>query len=105
MQRTTEIEMKTITTIEETCCNCATTFSMDEELQKLRKNDGLTFYCPNGHGQHYTQTVASKYQTATKRIAELEIELSDYKAECRRLKCELLNTHKDRSLLNRILNK
>ena len=42
------------TLVVETCCNCHVTFGLTEDMQTARRNDHLTFYCPNGHGQHYT---------------------------------------------------
>jgi hypothetical protein len=39
-----------------TCCGCAIVFAMPDELRARLKRDGGTFYCPNGHAQHFTQT-------------------------------------------------
>lgn len=38
----------------ERCCNCGVAFAITRELYELRRADHDTFYCPNGHGQHYT---------------------------------------------------
>lgn len=38
----------------EHCCNCGVAFAMTADLQKRRRGDRKSFYCPNGHGQHYT---------------------------------------------------
>jgi len=38
----------------EECCNCHTRFAMTKELMEQRRQDHKLFYCPNGHGQHYT---------------------------------------------------
>jgi hypothetical protein len=45
-----------LTLVEETCCNCFTHFAMDRALHDRSRAEGGTFYCPNGHGQHYTET-------------------------------------------------
>lgn len=36
------------------CCNCGQPFGMSEAVYKRRKNDRQTFYCPEGHPQHFT---------------------------------------------------
>lgn len=38
----------------EECCECHTRFAMSSALQSQRLADHKLFYCPNGHGQHYT---------------------------------------------------
>lgn len=43
------IEMTT-----ENCVNCGMIFAVTADFQWRRRNDHKTFYCPAGHGQHYT---------------------------------------------------
>lgn len=38
----------------EYCCDCGVAFAMTEDMQRRRREDRKTFYCPSGHGQHYT---------------------------------------------------
>lgn len=38
----------------ETCCSCGVQFGMPTDLKHRRVNDHASFFCPNGHGQHYT---------------------------------------------------
>lgn len=38
----------------ETCCKCGMAFAMPIDFQARRRDDKDTFYCPAGHGQHYT---------------------------------------------------
>ena len=38
----------------ETCCKCGMAFAMPLDFQNRRRNDRQSFYCPAGHGQHYT---------------------------------------------------
>lgn len=40
--------------VSETCCNCHVVFAMTDDLVARRRDDHGTFYCPNGHPQHYT---------------------------------------------------
>lgn len=44
----------------EQCCNCGIWFAMPSAVQRKFKSQGGSFYCPNGHGQHYTKTEVSK---------------------------------------------
>ena len=41
----------------EECCNCGISFAMTAELYRRCKDNpgprGRSFYCPNGHNQHY----------------------------------------------------
>lgn len=53
--------------VEETCCNCGIAFAMPQGMQMRLKERGGSFYCPNGHGQHYTKTDNQKLQ---ERLAE-----------------------------------
>lgn len=51
--------------ITETCCNCGMLFAMTQEFQDekraARGTGDQLFYCPRGHGQHYTgKTEADK---------------------------------------------
>lgn len=40
--------------VTEVCCNCGVSFAMPEELHiKALADHGRSFYCPNGHSQHY----------------------------------------------------
>lgn len=47
---------KQITLETEECCNCGITFAMPDFMMRRLRTDGGSFYCPNGHGQHYTKT-------------------------------------------------
>jgi hypothetical protein len=40
--------------VTETCFSCGVVFAMESRFQeRLAKNPGKNFYCPNGHSQHY----------------------------------------------------
>lgn len=43
------------TLVTETCCNCGIVFGMTKGFQAeaIRQRRNKTFYCPNGHPQHY----------------------------------------------------
>jgi hypothetical protein len=57
----------------EMCINCGMPFFMPTcHYKRLLANKGETFYCPNGHGQHYAgKTEAEKLK---ERLEQLEIE-------------------------------
>jgi len=46
--------------ITEECCNCGIAFGMPEDFRKRKLREGGSFYCPNGHGQHYRETDEKK---------------------------------------------
>ncbi len=50
----TIIYQETIKLCTETCINCGVTFGVPETFQDKRLQDHKSFYCPNGHGQHYS---------------------------------------------------
>lgn len=52
------------TLIIEICCVCSVEFGMTKKLKDERLNDGRNFYCPNGHQQHYTESMTAKLKRA-----------------------------------------
>lgn len=45
------------------CYKCGVLFGMPDEYYDHRKDDHDNFYCPNGHGQHFTsESDAEKYK-------------------------------------------
>lgn len=40
----------------ETCYKCGVIFAMPATMLRIFKDDGGSFYCPNGHAQHYTKS-------------------------------------------------
>lgn len=52
----------------EICCNCGMLFAMPADMQRRRREDHKTFFCPAGHGQHYTgPTEADKLRREVER--------------------------------------
>lgn len=99
------ILLGSLTLVEETCCNCYTHFAMDQALNKKLRTNGGTFYCPNGHGQHYTETEVQKLtkqlENAKKREAWAEQSYQreyqahgETKKEKANVKRQLTNTRK-----------
>lgn len=46
----------TVTLETDTCASCGIVFGMPEHFITKRREDGATFYCPNGHSLHYKTT-------------------------------------------------
>lgn len=46
----------------ETCCHfgCGVVFMMENGYMAERRRRGDSWYCPNGHGQHYTDTTEQR---------------------------------------------
>jgi len=68
---------RTVSIKTETCCRCGCVFGMEEGFMRDRRNDHQSFYCPNGHGQHYTgKTDAQKAreEADSQRERALEVE-------------------------------
>lgn len=56
------IKSYTTDMVAECCCNCGIPFLIPDNYYKMLKRTGVSFYCPNGHGQHYSvgETEAQK---------------------------------------------
>jgi hypothetical protein len=93
------------TLIIEHCCNCGIAFAMPEDLQSRLKTKGGSFYCPNGHGQHYTTAENQRLQTelanakrwekmANERASRAEQEAEHFKASRNAYKGQLTRVKK-----------
>lgn len=79
----------------EECCTCAVVFAMPASLKLERRNNGGSFYCPNGHSQHYTKT----------RVKQLEEQLAQIQYDLRAAKCNLLDAQNREVKLGRKLKR
>lgn len=61
----------TLTIVE--CAKCHTAFGMTESLDRARRNDHETFYCPLGHSNFYPQE--SEAEKLRARLASAEASL------------------------------
>jgi hypothetical protein len=52
----------TITMISEVCINCGVVFAMPDYLRSERLQKGGDFYCPNGHGQHFSDPIVPRLE-------------------------------------------
>lgn len=88
----------------ETCCRCGIPFFMPTyHFKRLLANKGESFYCPNGHGQHYTgkteaEILKAKLEQVQKENEEREQELQnkwlDALGEKNKLEKQLKRVHK-----------
>ena len=78
----TTVQNVTISLHVQDCPTCGVIYAISGELNRRRKEDGRSWYCPNGHTIHYTESEADR---ARKRAAEEELKR-------RRLEEQLANT-------------
>ena len=67
------------TLVTETCFACGVLFAMTEEFraQRLKERERGSFYCPNGHAQHYLgKSDAEKAREAEQHVEELRLRLA-----------------------------
>src|SRR5688500_16343266 len=57
-----------------TCAECGVIFHIPDRLEKLRRDDHGTFYCPNGHSQYFRGKTdeEKKIESLREQIASLE---------------------------------
>lgn len=60
------------------CPYCGVAFGIAESYAEIRRKDGSSFYCPNGHPMSYTHSTA-------KTMVTLQKELEHWQAEAARL--------------------
>lgn len=48
--------------ITETCYSCGMAFGMPEDFRNEKLRNGGSFYCPSGHGQHYSEPIVNKLE-------------------------------------------
>lgn len=87
---------KTITMVTEICCNCGIAFGMPSDLQEqLQNKPEQSFYCPNGHGQHYRWSKEARArQEAERKLQQKENELANLTASKIQLENELQKVQK-----------
>lgn len=44
------------------CCNCGIQWAAPQDFVREKLNNGGTFYCPNGHPQHFAETNVAKLE-------------------------------------------
>lgn len=75
---------------------------MEDILREIRLKDGKSFFCPNGHSQHFTGSVQYQLEEKGKELLELQNEIRDLKADNTRMKCIILKQPVKKTFLQRI---
>lgn len=52
------------------CSECKVLYWVVKEHRERLGSSGETFFCPNGHGQHFTESTQKKLERAAREIAE-----------------------------------
>lgn len=52
-----------------TCPSCGVPFALTDGYDDRRRDDGKTFYCPNGHNLSYTDTLHKRLTAAQEALA------------------------------------
>lgn len=86
--------IREVVLVSEECCNCGVLFAMPDDMKQRRKDDHQTFWCPNGHGQHYTaksdaEKLQDKLDQEKQRTAALLAEKDQVEASLRATKGQL----------------
>lgn len=82
------------------CYKCGVAFAMPTIVYNTHLRDGSEFYCPNGHGQVFTETVEQRYNKAKDRILYLENMLTNERRNITKInnklkKCQEANKPKE----------
>lgn len=51
-----------------TCFKCGITFAVPASVRRRWLDSGDSFYCPNGHSQHYTESTVEKQKKEIERL-------------------------------------
>ena len=58
------------------CCECGITFKFTKTIEKMWRDSGKNFFCPNGHTLHWSKPVETEDQ---KELKKLKVELASLK--------------------------
>ena len=63
------------------CVSCGIAFGVPDEFDDRRRDDGKTFYCPNGHTLSYGNTLAKQLKAEREKTARLTARIDQERAE------------------------
>ena len=72
----------------EFCVDCGVPFGVDREYARERKRDHRTFYCPNGHGQHWPQKTDAEKERERREQTERELGYARHQRDSARTEAE-----------------
>ena len=70
-----------IAMVTEHCCSCGTLFAFTEQFKAERKKTGASWYCPNGHSQHYTESTVERLRKTQAALEEQQRATTRAKSE------------------------
>ena len=87
------VDMQLIT---EECCDCGMAFAMTNDFYERRRKDHDDFYCPSGHGQHYTgkteeQKLKERLEQEQQRVVKLELKAGNISKNYSRMRKRIAN--------------
>lgn len=59
------------------CCDCGITFKFTKQIEKMWRESGKTFYCPNGHSLHWDKPKETEDQKELKKLRTEVASLKD----------------------------
>lgn len=71
-----------------TCCMCGTLFATTAYFIAERRKDKGRFFCPNGHGQSFTEHEADRLRRERDRLAQLIAQKNDEILAERRMRAD-----------------
>lgn len=80
------------------CYKCGVVFAVDETLQNYWKRDKTEWFCPNGHGQSYTENEADRLR---RELAKVQQDRDWQKQRAASLESRLTREQKATSRLKR----
>ncbi len=83
------------------CYKCGVTFAVDATLRQNWKRDKTQFFCPNGHGQSYTESEADKLK---RELAEAKRDAEWQKSRAATLDAQLQKERAATAKLKRRVN-
>lgn len=90
----------------EICCGCGVQFWMTTDLNRSRREDNRSFYCPNGHAQSYRENkleILQKEKDELQRRLQAEINTAKHLAAVR-LKALEAEKRERRKIERRVAN-
>lgn len=63
------------------CCQCGALFGIPNDVDDELLRTGRSFYCPNGHPQHYTESTETKLQAERDKNARITAQLDQMRAD------------------------
>ncbi|KKL77521.1 hypothetical protein LCGC14_2034020 [marine sediment metagenome] len=92
-ERAVQVVKATVHLFAINCCRCGVTFGLDSEYEAERRRDHLIWYCPNGHGQSWSQD--NEEEKAKRLLAEERTRLVLVRTERDQAVQDLMNQAKE----------